>query len=186
MTSRVEPGGTSLQNYANADAIAEAVQRMVEFGIPPSSITILTIYKSQTFIIVSKLEDKYASVVSGTWNIRHSDLRRSRNDVLTGVMLSEIWTNKTSSNWPKSCLYEIADLNPSRLTTLLSNVSRKRGSWQRDSKTTRSCSKSTCVGRKNYFDEIETQLPLLPQNDMPETFVKLSENWDRRGVYYRI
>ena len=54
--SRPEPNGTSLQNYANADAISQAVAYMIDAQILAENITILTIYKGQRLISVSKVE----------------------------------------------------------------------------------------------------------------------------------
>lgn len=45
--SRVEPNGTSLQNYANADAIRLAVERCLAAGIDASQISIITFYRGQ-------------------------------------------------------------------------------------------------------------------------------------------
>ena len=69
----MEPNGTSLQNYANADAIAELLERMLKRGIPPSSITILTIYKGQKSIVSSRLETVYTTVSETeekSWKVR--------------------------------------------------------------------------------------------------------------------
>ncbi|KAL8933193.1 MAG: hypothetical protein Q9211_005916 [Gyalolechia sp. 1 TL-2023] len=45
--ARVEAFGTSLLNYANADAIHELIGRLLEEGIPSDSILVLSIYKAQ-------------------------------------------------------------------------------------------------------------------------------------------
>ena len=52
---RLEEGGTSLQNYANADAIVEAVKHLIAEGFPRSEIKLLTLYKGQKSVLVSKL-----------------------------------------------------------------------------------------------------------------------------------
>ena len=52
---RLEEGGTSLQNYANADAIVEAVGHLIDEGFPRSEIKLLTLYKGQKTVLVSKL-----------------------------------------------------------------------------------------------------------------------------------
>ena len=63
--ARVQGQGTSLQNFANADAICLAVKRLRVTGMPPEDIVILTLYKAQKAIILSKLDE-----VSGdTWKI---------------------------------------------------------------------------------------------------------------------
>ena len=52
---RLEEGGTSLQNYANADAIVEAIKYLLDEGFPRSEIKLLTLYKGQKTVLVSKL-----------------------------------------------------------------------------------------------------------------------------------
>ena len=51
--SRVEKGGNSLQNYANVDAMQEALQRCMAAGISPTQITILTPYRGQKMLAQS-------------------------------------------------------------------------------------------------------------------------------------
>ena len=53
---RHEEGGTSLQNYANADAICGRVKQLIKDGIRPEQITILVYYKSQIQVIAAKLK----------------------------------------------------------------------------------------------------------------------------------
>ena len=53
---RHEEGGSSLQNYANADAICDRVKQLIEHGIRPEQITILVYYKSQIDVIAEKLK----------------------------------------------------------------------------------------------------------------------------------
>ena len=52
---RLEEGGTSLQNYANADAVVEAIKHLIDEGFPRSEIKLLTLYKGQKTVLVSKL-----------------------------------------------------------------------------------------------------------------------------------
>ena len=54
---RLEEGGTSLQNYANADAIVEAIKHLIDEGFPRSEIKLLTLYKGQKSVLVSKLSE---------------------------------------------------------------------------------------------------------------------------------
>ncbi|KAL8822889.1 MAG: hypothetical protein Q9191_006386 [Dirinaria sp. TL-2023a] len=54
--SRVEPGGTSLQNYANVDAIQLALERCKKAGIKESQISILTPYRGQKMLALTILE----------------------------------------------------------------------------------------------------------------------------------
>ena len=53
---RHEEGGSSLQNYANADAISDRVKQLIHDGIRPEQITILVYYKSQINVITAKLK----------------------------------------------------------------------------------------------------------------------------------
>ena len=52
---RLEEGGTSLQNHANADAIVDAIKYLIDEGFPRSEIKLLTLYKGQKTVLVSKL-----------------------------------------------------------------------------------------------------------------------------------
>ena len=52
---RLEEGGTSLQNYANADAIVQAIKHLIAEGFPRSEIKLLSLYKGQKTVLVSKL-----------------------------------------------------------------------------------------------------------------------------------
>ena len=54
--SRHEAGGSSLQNYANANAIHEHVSMLLEQGIQASQITILVYYRAQSKIIAQRLK----------------------------------------------------------------------------------------------------------------------------------
>ncbi len=62
-TARVQAQGSSLQNFANADAICTAVGRLVKEGINPAMINILSLYKGQKPVVVSKL----IGVPGGLW-----------------------------------------------------------------------------------------------------------------------
>lgn len=62
-TARVQARGTSLQNFANADAIFTAINRLTGEGIDPALINILSLYKGQKSIIVTKL----VVVPGGLW-----------------------------------------------------------------------------------------------------------------------
>ncbi|KAL8941710.1 MAG: hypothetical protein Q9216_002083 [Gyalolechia sp. 2 TL-2023] len=53
--ARVENFGTSLLNYANADAIDELVTQLLSEGIPPSAILILSTYKAQVKHLIATL-----------------------------------------------------------------------------------------------------------------------------------
>ena len=55
--ARLEEGGTSLQNYANADAIIQAIGYLIDEGFPRSEIKLLTLYKGQKTILVSKIAE---------------------------------------------------------------------------------------------------------------------------------
>ena len=55
--ARLEEGGTSLQNYANADAIVQVIGHLIDEGFPRSEIKLLTLYKGQKTILVSKLAE---------------------------------------------------------------------------------------------------------------------------------
>ena len=54
--SRHEAGGSSLQNYANANAIYEHVSMLLEQGIQASQITILVYYRAQSKILAQRLK----------------------------------------------------------------------------------------------------------------------------------
>lgn len=68
VVSYVEENGTSLLNYANADAISDLVDRLLTEGVPASAIVILTMYKAELKLLilkVSKSEDgqkKYRAI----------------------------------------------------------------------------------------------------------------------------
>lgn len=53
--SRLEPNGTSLQNYANADMIEELVASLLRLGAKPHMITILVFYSGQKKLLESRL-----------------------------------------------------------------------------------------------------------------------------------
>ncbi|KAI4123459.1 MAG: hypothetical protein LQ338_005256 [Usnochroma carphineum] len=53
--ARVEPSGTSLQNYANVDTINQLVRDLVAEGIDPEDISILCFYKAETRLIVHRM-----------------------------------------------------------------------------------------------------------------------------------
>ncbi|KAI4190034.1 MAG: hypothetical protein L6R41_001053 [Letrouitia leprolyta] len=53
--ARVEPQGTSLVNYANADAIVDLVDNYIKAGIPPERIVILSMYKAQIKLLALKI-----------------------------------------------------------------------------------------------------------------------------------
>ena len=55
--ARLEEGGTSLQNYANADAIVKAIGHLIDEGFPRSEIKLLTLYKGQKTVLISKLAE---------------------------------------------------------------------------------------------------------------------------------
>ena len=79
--SRVQKNGTSLVNYANSEAAASLVDRLLEKSaavggtdsIQPSDITILTYYTSQKFVTAMKLQAK-ASESGRTWTIRDVEI----------------------------------------------------------------------------------------------------------------
>jgi len=62
-TARLKAQGTSLQNYANADAICTAVDRLVKEGINPAMINVLSLYKGQKSVVITKL----LGVAGGLW-----------------------------------------------------------------------------------------------------------------------
>ncbi len=62
-TARVQAQGSSLQNFANADAICTAIGRLVKEGINPSIINILSLYKGQKSVVMTKL----IGVPGGLW-----------------------------------------------------------------------------------------------------------------------
>ena len=53
--SRREERGTSLQNYANAEAVVQAIRYLIAEGFPRSEIKLLSLYKGQKTVLVSKL-----------------------------------------------------------------------------------------------------------------------------------
>lgn len=55
--SRVEPNGTSIQNYANADAMLLAVERCLAAGILASQISIITFYRGRKNLVQLKIGD---------------------------------------------------------------------------------------------------------------------------------
>ena len=59
-TARPEPNGSSLQNFANADAIVKCVGRLLENGVPASEISILSYYRGQLNITVTKIKETTA------------------------------------------------------------------------------------------------------------------------------
>jgi len=62
-TARLQAQGTSLQNFANADAICTAVDRLVKERINPAMINILSLYKGQKSVVITKL----LGVAGGLW-----------------------------------------------------------------------------------------------------------------------
>ncbi|KAL8801998.1 MAG: hypothetical protein Q9200_006737 [Gallowayella weberi] len=56
--SHAEPGGHSLQNYANVNAIDGILQGLESRGVPASEISILTMYKAQARLILKKIGRK--------------------------------------------------------------------------------------------------------------------------------
>ena len=53
--ARLEERGTSLQNYANAEAVIQAIRYLIDEGFPRSEIKLLTLYNGQKTILVSRL-----------------------------------------------------------------------------------------------------------------------------------
>ena len=53
--SRIEEGGTSLVNYANADYVKEEVRMALERGVPPSDISVLSWYGGQKSLLLREL-----------------------------------------------------------------------------------------------------------------------------------
>ncbi|CAO1600395.1 MAG: hypothetical protein LQ349_000608 [Xanthoria aureola] len=51
-----EPNGLSVQNYGNANAINQALQRLAAMGADPKKIVILTIYKAQLKLLAQKIQ----------------------------------------------------------------------------------------------------------------------------------
>lgn len=59
--SRLEQGGSSLQNWANADAIISAMDKCVSHGIPATDINVLTLYLGQKKLVLTKIREKVSS-----------------------------------------------------------------------------------------------------------------------------
>ena len=55
--SRVQENGTSLQNYANADAIAFFIDRLIGKGVSADAIVILTYYSGQKSVLAARLAE---------------------------------------------------------------------------------------------------------------------------------
>ena len=64
--SRVQENGTSLQNYANADAIALFVDQLIGKGVSADVIIILTYYSGQKSVIAARIEE-YARAKGRAW-----------------------------------------------------------------------------------------------------------------------
>ena len=56
--SKVQHNGTSLQNYANADAIAALVDEFLAKDVKPAQISVLTYYTGQMTLVIQKIEAK--------------------------------------------------------------------------------------------------------------------------------
>ena len=64
--SRVQENGTSLTNYANADAVALFVDELMGKGVPAEKIVILTYYAGQKSVLAARIEE-YAKVKGRAW-----------------------------------------------------------------------------------------------------------------------
>ena len=64
--SCVQEHGTSLQNYANADAIALFVDQLIGKGVSADMIVILTYYSGQKSVIAARIEE-YARAKGRAW-----------------------------------------------------------------------------------------------------------------------
>ena len=86
--ARVVPNGTSLQNYANADAIVTAIRRLLKKGIKADQISILTLYKGQIPILYTKIRettaDPTASEEERTWVAEMQEITASTVDSFQG------------------------------------------------------------------------------------------------------
>lgn len=51
----LEETGNSLQNFANVHAIQVELENLLNHGIEPEDITVLTLYRGQTKLIVQKV-----------------------------------------------------------------------------------------------------------------------------------
>ncbi|KAI4176172.1 MAG: hypothetical protein LQ343_001216 [Gyalolechia ehrenbergii] len=54
-TSRREPDGNSLQNWANADVIVDLLDKLIHEGILPEDITIICFYSAQTRLLQQRI-----------------------------------------------------------------------------------------------------------------------------------
>lgn len=82
-TARFKPNSTSLQNYANAEAIAECVLVLFKGGLRGSQITILATYRGQIPILYMKIRDALADD-DGDWEDEASDLKITTVDSYQG------------------------------------------------------------------------------------------------------
>ena len=62
----LEDRGSSLQNWANADAIIAAMDRCVFAGIAATDINVLTLYQGQRKLVLTKIRAKASADVEGT------------------------------------------------------------------------------------------------------------------------
>ena len=64
--SRVQENGTSLLNYANADAVAVFVDELMRKGVSADKIVILTYYAGQKSVLTARIEE-FARVKGRAW-----------------------------------------------------------------------------------------------------------------------
>ena len=55
-TARRQQSGNSLQNHTNVNGIDAEIRNLVEYGIAPEQITIITMYKGQVDLVIDKLK----------------------------------------------------------------------------------------------------------------------------------